>query len=664
MEAMFPSCHLCKPGAESCCQGAAEYAAEVIHSEGLKAERPEKAIPRVLGDGQDNPDDPGTDEDVLETSFSGHLAPLQEQPSEITPQEGALRVGWKKMTDMSHMEIDYEITRGIPLHRALRHSELWTSPHEVRCRNRAADVWKLSTKVSTLDIFISHTWKTKGRWKVLALVIQTGWLHGLLGWSLGLVVMLLLRALDIVDDPWDNVPIELAGKPFRISVTLWTVISAELSMIVGLCLAPYLPFKTKHCFLDIACIHQEQRELFERGLYGIGGCLAVAKELRVLYSPEYLSSLWCWFELVGFRKANPEGKLVFAPLFIERSTAFFLLIVWCIALFTNVVLVFAEREFRQGNSAWNGVWMYGTIFFLPGVFVVHTLRRNYREKARLIFDLKNFDIDKLTCASDFDRAFILSAIDAWYGSREAFTDFVRSDLRKELLGLLPSSPHLPSAYAALILSATTAWTVDFHLSMYKAGAVGHDFLRLVVCFFPYFVNWSWFGANAVLYLSDRTASFGRNQLLDWCKTLAVSGILLLWYVIGLGLCFTLARSTLPGGLVVIYVAFSMSLPLFILDVRNCNRCCRKWWATADHRESRSIDLKNFDIDKLTCASDFDRAFILSAIDAWYGSREAFMDFVRSDLREELLGLLPSSPHLPSAYAALILSSILARIVVR
>ena len=266
MEAMFPSCHLCKPGAESCCQDAADHAAEVIHSEGLKAERPEKAIPRILGDGQDNPDDRGTDEGVLETSFSGH-SPLQEQPSEVTPQEGAPSVGWKKMIDMSHMEIDYEITRGIPLHRALRHSELWTSPHEVRCRNRAADVWKLSTKVSTLDIFISHTWKTKGRWKVLALVIQTGWLHGLLGWSLGLVVMLLLRALDIVDDPWDNVPIELAGKPFRISVTLWTVISAELSMIVGLCLAPYLPFKTKHCFLDIACIHQEQRELFERGCW-------------------------------------------------------------------------------------------------------------------------------------------------------------------------------------------------------------------------------------------------------------------------------------------------------------------------------------------------------------------------------------------------------------
>ena len=568
IEAMFPSCHLCKPGAESCCQGAAEYAAEVIHSEGLKAERP---IPRILGDGQDNPDDLGTDEGVLETSFSGHLAPIQEQPSEITPPAGRQGVGWKKMTDMSHMEIDYEITRGIPLHRALRHSELWTSPHEIRRRNRAADVWKLSTRVSTFDIFLSHTWKTKGRWKVLALTMQTGWLHGLLGWCIGLAVMLCLRALDIIDDPWQDVIFSIAGNDIPVGLTPWSVVLAGVSMILGLCLAPYLPFKTKHCFLDIACIHQEEHELFERGLYGIGGCLAVAKELRVLYSPEYLSSLWCWFELVGFRKANPEGKLVLAPLFIERSAAICVLIMWCTAFAANLVLAYTEFTWRQRNI----LLVYVLVYILPIVFVVHTLRHNYREKARLIFDLKNFDVDKLTCTSDFDRAFILSAIDAWYGSREAFMDFVRSDLREELLGLLPSSPHLPSAYAAMILSSIFARIVDISISLYKAGADSGYLLRHALCFFPFFGNWLWFGFNAIFYLSDRTASFGRNQLLDWCKTFAVAAISLLWLLGGFFISVRLVRTSELAGLVC-YIAFCTLLPLLILDVFSNCRGCRKW----------------------------------------------------------------------------------------
>ena len=49
---------------------------------------------------------------------------------------------------------------------------------------------------------------------------------------------------------------------------------------------------------------------------------------------------------------------------------------------------------------------------------------------------------------DFDSAFILSAVDEWYTSREAFAEFVRGPLHDELVSLLPS-PALPCTYAAL-----------------------------------------------------------------------------------------------------------------------------------------------------------------------------------------------------------------------
>eukprot|EP00438_Fugacium_kawagutii_P023806 Skav228153 [mRNA] locus=scaffold2683:337315:338869:- [translate_table: standard] len=197
------------------------------------------------------------------------------------------------MTNMRHMEIDEEFTRGIALHRALRHHELWTSPQEIRRKNQVLKVWNLSKKVSKFDTFLSHTWRTKGRWKVLALMLQTGWLHGMLGWSIGLAVMLCLRRFDIVSDPWKTVFLA-GGQTLSTPLGQWTVVVSELTLLIGLYFSPYLPLKTRTCFFDVACIHQGQSEMFERGIYGIGGCLAVAEELRVLYTTQYLSSPGFW----------------------------------------------------------------------------------------------------------------------------------------------------------------------------------------------------------------------------------------------------------------------------------------------------------------------------------------------------------------------------------
>ena len=209
------------------------------------------------------------------------------------------------------------------------------------------------------------------------------------------------------------------------------------------------------------------------------------------------------------------------------------------------------------------------------VFVVQTMRCSYREKGRLILDLTTFDVDKLVCASDFDRAFILSAISAWYGSKEALRDFVRSDLRAELLGLLPS-PHLPCSYAALILSSLLAWNCDMALNIYKGGATWEQLLRHVLIFFPFFTCWFWCAFNGIFYLSDKTSSPGSNRLLDWSKTLAVAAVMFVWSVIGFIICVALTRSTTVVGLVC-YVIFSMTLPLFILDAfRGCRfPCCWK-----------------------------------------------------------------------------------------
>lgn len=53
---------------------------------------------------------------------------------------------------------------------------------------------------------------------------------------------------------------------------------------------PNYPKKPRN--VQVVSIHQTDSALMERGIYGLGGFLKVAKELRVLWSPPYLSRLW------------------------------------------------------------------------------------------------------------------------------------------------------------------------------------------------------------------------------------------------------------------------------------------------------------------------------------------------------------------------------------
>lgn len=446
--------------------------------------------------------------------------------------------GLQKMLEMKHMEVDHEIMRGIPLHRILRRIEVWTSPDEIRRRNWTERVWNLSRPVSNHDIFLSHTWRSKGRWKVLALTMQSGWFHGLLAWFVGVALMMCLRAFDLIRDPWEKVTLFLGGKAIVVPASPWSVMFGGIFMVMGLCISSFLPLKTKICYLDAACIHLAHGELFERGVYSIGGCLSVAKELRVLYSPEYFSSLWCLFEIVGFRNANPNGKLVFSPLFIERSVVICVFLVWCIMLAMYLVISQVPAAVRQGYM----VLVYTLVFFVPLVLVVHALRGNFREKKQLIFDLKTFELQKLTCAADFDSAFILSAIDEWYSNRDEFSDFVRGALHDELVNLLPS-PALPCTYVPLILSSACAFVLDMGVSMHKSGT---DSQTLCIFVFAYlsFTAWYWATFNGVFYLSDKTARLFRDSLLmDWAKTLCVAGGVSMFNFVGFAWLQATTRTT-------------------------------------------------------------------------------------------------------------------------
>ena len=227
----------------------------------------------------------------------GAEAKLQEaiQVPKVSQVSQAKASTHSRILQMPHFEVDTEILRGIELQKSLRRfGKLWRqSPLDLKVEDRRG-LWDKSKPVHHYDIFLSHTWLTPGRWKVLALLLQSGWKHIWTVWFLCMSAMMTMGLLGWLPTAfkwkagtlgfWDDCPF---GP--------WMLVTSLLSIILGMLTVPYAPAMCRQssmCFLDVACIHQTDKELMARGVYGLGAFLRKSAELRVLWSRPYLSRLW------------------------------------------------------------------------------------------------------------------------------------------------------------------------------------------------------------------------------------------------------------------------------------------------------------------------------------------------------------------------------------
>lgn len=416
---------------------------------------------------------------------------------------------------LEHFVLEDELLRGVPLRATLWGlGKLWlTSPIDLPEQAKKS-LWERSRKVKKLDIFLSHTWHTRGWRKVLALLVQLGSYNFLAGWFFGVVLGILLQATM-------EIPDFIAPAP-----AIW--ISGPIGSFLGLLTAPYMPHwaacggkSREMCFFDAACINQADPDLMQRGVYGLSGFLAVASELRILWSPPYLSRLWCVFELAAFRKANPAGRIVLQPLFVETG-----LLVIVVGLYGLIIV--DEWRFASAGVSIGLASLLGNIWY-------HSLRRLLNDQHHLANELRTFDIEKVHCRSAEDTEYIYAAIHSWYGSSKAFTDHVRGPLADELTNCF-SRKDLPGAYWLMIatpfvtFNVARSWsyaeaptsTLDMIVGHCLARCIGNSILNLL------FVQF-------VFHVCRRFAA-SAGGLLDYGKTfliwLALTVVLLCMFAIG------------------------------------------------------------------------------------------------------------------------------------
>ena len=219
---------------------------------------------------------------------------------------------------------------------------------------------------------------------------------------------------------------------------------------------------------------------------------------------------------------------------------------------------FVRNTAVGGPGATVYVVILGAFLLLPTVFLVHASRMKYREKHQLLMDLRHFQLETLSCETEFDRSFIMNAVDEWYGSRETFTNLVRGPLCEELLSMLPS-PHLPLSFAALIASSNVLVFLEQTAALHLAGANASATLVYIFSSGSYFFCGIPLFFNLVFYSADRLAAPG-VYVPDCMKTLAGVGPATAW-IMGSVTIATAASNT--GSLWLNLMCFLLHLMLML-----------------------------------------------------------------------------------------------------
>ena len=223
--------------------------------------------------------------------------PLREDALRRTSTPYTFTARQDRLEQEAQLYVDTEIARSVSLVSTLQgFGWLWRVRPERMSHVQLDALWKTSTEADAYDVFLSHTWATPGHLKYLSLLLSSCWHQAFLAWALAAVLVMALYVLNLLPLPLRIPRNENLVTSGEASWAPWGYLLTFAFALSGLVCAPHICSRLRQapwCFYDVACVNQANPEHRERGIYGIGGFLTITKQLRILWSPPYLSRLWC-----------------------------------------------------------------------------------------------------------------------------------------------------------------------------------------------------------------------------------------------------------------------------------------------------------------------------------------------------------------------------------
>lgn len=413
------------------------------------------------------------------------------------------------------VELEKELVKAINLPKALvNFGRLWRiSPCDLDPVEKAG-LYERSQQVEEMEYFLSHTWQTKGWKKVLTLTFRFGLISGWVCFSIMAVFVAILCLSNVLPalGIYPMVGMHEASLPYG----PWFFVTLLPTWWLGLALWPSLKClwgKQKDCFLDVVCIDQCDKDRMLKGIYGLGYFLKKSKNLVILWSPPQFSRKWCVYEIAAYFGINKTGKVLMYPLFMEQVVILVQIIQFSGALMTCMALLTKDEEAKQVI-----ILMRGLQSWLCMIIFGHCARKVMREKDQLRQALANFDIHKAECREQKDADYIHGAVKEWYGSEDAFNQYVRGEFREDILSRLKFGARgWPWVYIVAMCLPSMGGALDVLMAMIRDGTSPAE---LYISWFLVYSTMYTLGGPCVFQLCIGMTEYfahtgSSNQCLDW-----------------------------------------------------------------------------------------------------------------------------------------------------
>eukprot|EP00927_Polykrikos_kofoidii_P083293 TRINITY_DN8499_c0_g1_i2.p1 TRINITY_DN8499_c0_g1~~TRINITY_DN8499_c0_g1_i2.p1 ORF type:complete len:512 (-),score=51.98 TRINITY_DN8499_c0_g1_i2:155-1690(-) len=339
---------------------------------------------------------------------------------------------------MRHFQVaDSELLRGTPAKFPLRHCGAVlrrrtrlrppsTSNQRVDEGNNSDDFHDWSRAVQAINQFWSHSWTDAAWLKIVILLVEYNGLAAVVvGTSAAFVVSALVAAGAL---PVMGSSIFVNDKELVLS--FWSHSAGVLCFVLTLLFWP----SGQLVFLDTICISQVNTKRQLDGVRSIGAFLKASQSMLVLLDSTYVTRLWCVFEIAAYNKLMddfPDKQLQFKPL--PQGSMF---------IFGFLFFALQEYLLIMDHAIASFHLVHIVLSFFLSVAFFNSMRHYQHVMAKLRGQLKGFTMDASKCfcctvghvhpdtRSQLlcDRDTVYPCVEAWFGSSEAFQNFVQHSL--------------------------------------------------------------------------------------------------------------------------------------------------------------------------------------------------------------------------------------------
>lgn len=408
--------------------------------------------------------------------------PPRLQPTLDDAGEGSLlHVGLP--IEFSQEDLSKKILRGVPAHEIVSGAGAhW----EANSQGQTANSWAFSVPVTKGNtVFISHSWKASRFLKYLSLLAffnRHSTTLAAIAAALGAMLMDLICGVHPrLQAEWQVIlHSETSVIVFSWTPTLAGVTVGMIFFFAGQHLRR--PFEgsclqRRFAFLDKLVIHQEDPVLMRRGIHLLGAFIRTSDIFCVLWSEEYLTRLWCSYELAVFAYLKRASN---CPVRIEVWPLPFTAIVLAKLVRQVMILGSGILDEAPGDDA---VFVKTLIYLISvlalDIFMVWQISQLSEAMGKLERQITTYDLRATQCFNDSDRKLVEASITAWFdphtGSRDEAIRQFNCFVQGEVLGAFDASFN---SISGRLNASTILWVALPSFFLFVLGVVTNTQLVL------------------------------------------------------------------------------------------------------------------------------------------------------------------------------------------